>query len=461
MTKLLEKFSRLFSLLFLLYFLTSCDSSTRKVENKVLDSKDLNLVTDSLIITIDKISPNTLTGFNVVSNSLELRFLEFLNSTNEYKSIEKELSIGEECHIMSFIGSSLINGKAKNYRHYYLIDETISNLNFEYFEGNVSLKYSQDLVIDDIIKDYQTIYNSYKSKSGSIQNFYKELDAKYSFYNKKFLLSNKSDNFNLLNEFLYIDNIQNANHLDKRVDSYVKNLKQPIYSNMLGNFIYFYVKNRFNDIDFTSLNTDSYTDVSIDLQSKGLYMYLKQIKNDNNVNFKKAYSWLKKTSFYKANYSVIDKELDQFNHQEFSNILRNLPLIDSSGKKVSYSEGVKHLSSKYYIIDFWATWCGPCIYEYEILNKLSLPSNVEVISLSLDKYKDADKWKKQSVRLNQKTTFLIDDSAVSRKFTKLLEISSIPRYLIVDKDYNLIESNFSKPSDEDFLERLKASTRRK
>lgn len=46
--------------------------------------------------------------------------------------------------------------------------------------------------------------------------------------------------------------------------------------------------------------------------------------------------------------------------------LPQLQLKDFSGKTVKQEE----LGGKAYIVDFWATWCGPCIVEIPAFNRL-------------------------------------------------------------------------------------------
>jgi cytochrome c biogenesis protein CcmG/thiol:disulfide interchange protein DsbE len=65
-------------------------------------------------------------------------------------------------------------------------------------------------------------------------------------------------------------------------------------------------------------------------------------------------------------------------------------LLDLDGKTVS----LKDFGSKVIIVDFWATWCGPCRMEIPHLNQLYLDNKgkgLQIIGVSMDDGSDAVK----------------------------------------------------------------------
>ena len=76
---------------------------------------------------------------------------------------------------------------------------------------------------------------------------------------------------------------------------------------------------------------------------------------------------------------------------------KEIPQI-STVKTVTYNE-LKPLlekeDGKTYIINFWATWCAPCVKELPYFEKIKeeyADNNVEVLLVSLDFPKQVEKW---------------------------------------------------------------------
>ena len=77
--------------------------------------------------------------------------------------------------------------------------------------------------------------------------------------------------------------------------------------------------------------------------------------------------------------------------------VKDAPKTVTSVKSYSYKElkpMLERQDGKTYVINFWATWCAPCVKElpaFEKLNKEYAAKNVEVILVSLDFPKQVEK----------------------------------------------------------------------
>ena len=73
--------------------------------------------------------------------------------------------------------------------------------------------------------------------------------------------------------------------------------------------------------------------------------------------------------------------------------LPQFDLLQSDGSKKSMASCVK--DKKYYLVDFWASWCGPCRKEIPNLKKLYelyKGKGLEIVSVSIDRKEE--QWKK-------------------------------------------------------------------
>ena len=113
-----------------------------------------------------------------------------------------------------------------------------------------------------------------------------------------------------------------------------------------------------------------------------------------------------------------------------------IQLKDTAGVLIDASS----LHFKIAIVDFWASWCGPCKMEarttLQPLYKKYKQSGLEVIGISTDE--DAQKWKKAVNSAQSGWTQLIDSE---KKYSKLLQIKSLPTLYVINADGKIIAKN--------------------
>ena len=119
---------------------------------------------------------------------------------------------------------------------------------------------------------------------------------------------------------------------------------------------------------------------------------------------------------------------------------------------------VYHLSDfkgKVIYIDTWATWCGPCKAEIPALQKLEEEyhdKNIQFISISTDQSLQSwiDFLKKQPMGgLQGHNT---QNTALS--ISALYKVNSIPRFILIDQEGKIVNSNAPRPSSGDEIRKM-------
>ena len=113
-------------------------------------------------------------------------------------------------------------------------------------------------------------------------------------------------------------------------------------------------------------------------------------------------------------------------------------MIDQK-RKIKLSD----LRGKVVLLDFWASWCGPCRRENPALVELYekyKKDGFTVMSVSLDT--DKEKWKSAIIADKLTWTNHVSDlGGWNSKIAKIYKVNSIPLTVLIDKDGRIIKLN--------------------
>ena len=138
----------------------------------------------------------------------------------------------------------------------------------------------------------------------------------------------------------------------------------------------------------------------------------------------------------------------------FSRIMPGEPaplsiLKDAEGNEYTFAD----FKGKVIVIDVWATWCSSCIANMhkfiELDNEYRNRGDICFITVSIDRSEDKEMWLWNIDRNNmQQMLNLFPDCEEQSQFETDFQVSGVPRYIIIDKEGNIVSAHAPTPGPE-------------
>ncbi|MGJ8593825.1 MAG: redoxin family protein [Aquaticitalea sp.] len=139
------------------------------------------------------------------------------------------------------------------------------------------------------------------------------------------------------------------------------------------------------------------------------------------------------------------------------------PVFNSYENYKGGTTSLSDLKGKYVYIDVWATWCGPCIAEIPSLKKIEHDyegKKIEFVSISVDDARRSgggslevakEKWRAMIAEEDLGGIQLFSDDNWNSEFIRTYKINSIPRFLLIDPNGNIVDADAPRPSSEELI----------
>lgn len=144
-----------------------------------------------------------------------------------------------------------------------------------------------------------------------------------------------------------------------------------------------------------------------------------------------------------------------FTNQEAS----NFSLLDLHGKRVTLAD----LKGKVVVLDFWSTWCAPCVASMPAMEKISKqhPEVVFLFIATREKGKDAAQRVASYVKMNKFPVNVLMDQPMDQhpelfQVASAYKVDGIPTKVVIDRKGKLRFSTKGHSSDSELINELEA-----
>ena len=172
------------------------------------------------------------------------------------------------------------------------------------------------------------------------------------------------------------------------------------------------------------------------LQGRVLYWFLAGELMDGIRSGYEAYVDVRWQSFAESNpfpeyTEALQAELNRLLTLQPGQPAPDFTLKDLDGQPVSLSQ----FKGKVVLLDFWASWCGPCIDDLGTLRKIKERMAAQpVVFLNISKDVDGGAWKRAIAKHEIKGVHVRSDQVA-----QVYNVSGIPRYYLVDPQGLIVE----------------------
>ena len=163
-----------------------------------------------------------------------------------------------------------------------------------------------------------------------------------------------------------------------------------------------------------------------------------------SLYFNKLHTKVRKSGIGKDLEKRLEEKIVKDSNEQLLKSIENIYhfiLKDTSGLDVSLNTW----KGKYLLIDFWASWCTPCIENIPKLKLLQekYPSNtLQIVAVSFDEYEAS--WKQAIKRFLPPGTHLTTPYAFNSLIALFYKVKSLPHYLLISKEGSIIMNDINK-----------------